>query len=92
MRLNTLKTVCLICGQNPFTTTPIWTINNTVLKIEENLSYLGSVIGDSNGYSHCVARTRASTNAFYGLQGAGISYPGVNPKVACLCCQDQGFN
>ena len=79
MQFNPLRTVCLIRGQNPFTTTPIWTINNTVLKIEGNLLYLG----DSNGYSHSVARTRASTKAFYGLQGAGISFPGVNPKVAC---------
>ena len=83
MWFNPLKLVCLIRGQNPFTTTPIWTIDNNVLKIEENLSYLGSVIGDSSGFSHCVARTRASTKAFYGLQGADISYPGVNPKVAC---------
>ena len=44
------------------------------------LTYLGSILGENGGKEHCKNRCRAAHRSFYGLQGAGIMYHGVNPK------------
>ena len=84
LRFNPVKTTCTIMGNNPFTSTPSWTINGTELKLDKNITYLGSVLGDNSksGAAHIETRIRPATKSYYGLQGAGIKYPGVNPVVS----------
>ena len=67
-------------GQNPFTTIIRWYINGVSLDIEDKLTYLGSILGGNGGQKHCENRCRAEHRSFYGLQGAGIKSPGVNPQ------------
>ena len=44
----------------------------------------GAVIGESGKYgsAHCESRIRAATKSHYALQGAGVSYPGVEPTTS----------
>ena len=82
LRFNPTKTNCMILGKNPFSVMPKWYINGTVLNIAQNITYLGSVIGDMNGTAHCNSRTRSAQRSFYALQGAGIKFPGVDPETS----------
>ena len=68
-------------GSNPFTTQPQWSIDNIGLKVDDTL---GTVIGNvqKKGEAHCENRIRVATKSFYGLQSAGIKYPGVDPEVS----------
>ena len=50
-------------------------MNNTDLKINTCVKYLGTFLGDSNGSCHIESRIKATTKAFYGLQNAGIRCP-----------------
>ena len=52
LRFNLVKTVGLIKGPNPFTTTPQWNMDGVALKLEETITYLGTTIGDKNGKVH----------------------------------------
>ena len=79
LRFNPVKTECLIKGPNPFTTTPQWNMDGVALKLEDTITYLGTTIGDKNGKVHTGNRSRAASPSFYGLQGAGIKFPGVGP-------------
>ena len=82
LRFNPHKRICHIMGQNPFTTIPRWYINGVSLDIEDKLTYLGSILGVNGGKKHCENGCRAAHSSFYGLQGAGIKSPGVNPQTA----------
>ena len=79
LRFNPHKTICHVMGQNPYRTIPRWYINGISLDIEDKLTYLGSYLG---GKKHCKNRCIAAHRSFYGLQGAGIKSPGVNPQTA----------
>ena len=57
---------------------PKWYIDGTVLNIAQNITYLGSVIGDMNGTAHCNSRTRSAQRLFC----AGIKFPGVDPETS----------
>ena len=76
------KTVCMIYGNNPFTEQPRWHMNNTSLKLENSMKYLGTTFGDSGGKSHINNRIKAATRASFGLLSAGVEGPNVNPSVA----------
>ena len=76
------KTVCMIYGNNPFTEQPRWHMNNTSLKQENSMKYLGTTFGDSGGKSHINNRIKAATRASFGLLSAGVERPNVIPSVA----------
>ena len=78
LRFNPAKPPGMIMGRNPFTTTPVWLIEDSPIKIENNIKYLGTDLGDLSGSKHCKSRVSATTRAFYLLQNAGIKYPNVN--------------
>ena len=82
LRFNPSKTSCLLVGKNPFTSMLEWVIDGTPINIVDKISYLDSEFGDLNGDAHCVQRVRKATRAFFGLQGAGVKYPGVQPHIA----------
>ena len=82
LRFNPVKTVCMIKGPNPFTTTPQWNMDGVALKLEDTITYLGTTIGDKTGKVHTDNRSRAASRSFYGLQGAGIKFPGVEPMLS----------
>ena len=86
LRFNPTKTSCLLVGKNPFTSMPEWVIDGTPINIVDKISYLGSEFGDLNGDAHCVQRVRKATRALFGLQGAGVKYPGVQPHSALEFC------
>ena len=78
LKFNPKKTSCYIMGRNPFTTDPQWFIDSELLKIEDSIPYLGSVLGDPKGKAHCESRIRATTRSYFALQGANIKFPGVD--------------
>ena len=41
LRFNPAKPTCMIMGCNPFTTEPVWTIDNVPLNVSVNINYLG---------------------------------------------------
>ena len=47
LRFNPDKTTCMIMGRNPFTTTPVWLIEDSPIKIENNIKYLGTDLATS---------------------------------------------
>ena len=59
-------------------------INDEHLSIYDHIEYLGTVLDGKNindGTKHTETRNRAAQKAFYGLQGAGLHYNGVSPKI-----------
>ena len=82
LHFNPDKTTCMVMGCNPFTTQPQWSIDNIGLKVDDSITFLGTVIRnvEKKGKAHCENRIRAATKSFYGLQSAGIKYPGVDPE------------
>ena len=81
LRFNPSKTTCFILGNNPFTSSPNWNINNVTLAISNEIKYLGTDIGSLTGTTLCDSRVSASTRAFYSLQGAGLKCPEITPEV-----------
>ena len=75
LRFNPEKSLCMICGKNPLTDLPVWTIEETPLRIVDELSYLGTSIDNHSGTSHVEVR-------YFSLQGAGLSYNGLSPETA----------
>ena len=82
LHFNPDKTTCMVMGFNPFTTQPQWSIDNIGLKVNDSVTFLGTVIGNvqKKGEAHCENRIRVATKSFYDLQSAGIKYPGVDPE------------
>ena len=50
------KTSCVIFGKNPFSVSPVWKLDDTVLKIETSMKYLGTSLGDLSGSIHTETR------------------------------------
>ena len=82
LRFNPNKTVCMIRGQNPFTSIPSWSIEGIQLALSDKLPYLGSSIDNCRGASHADMRIRAAQRAYFALQSAGLTYKGVSPDTA----------
>ena len=78
LRFNPAKTNCMIMGGNPFTTEPVWTIDNVPLNVSANIKYLGTEFGDLTGKEHCDSQIKASMKAYYSLQRSGIEHPEVD--------------
>ena len=83
LSFNPTKTECMISGHNPFTNEPSWMIDNQSVMVVPSIKYLGTILDDSQGSSHKVARLSAAQRAIYSLQGAGLKYRGVSPTTAC---------
>ena len=81
LKFNPGKTSCVIFGKNPFSVSPVWKLDDTVLKIETSMKHLGTSLGDLNGSIHTETRIKAATKAFYGVQSAGIASPNVNSDI-----------
>ena len=77
LSFNASKTVCYIHGKNPFTVQPEWIINGEKLQITENINYLGAILGNKNGTSHCEKRISSCRKSFFALQGAGLCDDGL---------------
>ena len=66
LHFNPDKTTCMVMGCNPFTTQPQWSIDNIGLKVDDSITFLGTVIGnvEKKGKAHCENRIRAATKLF----------------------------
>ena len=75
-------------GNNPFTSTPSWTTDKTELKLDKNITYLGSVFGDNSksGAAHSEIRVGATTKLYYGLQGAGQTPNSDDVQITLYLC------
>jgi hypothetical protein len=78
LSFNPDKTSCVIFGKNPFSASPKWKLDDTVLNIDNSMKYLGTMLGDFSGSLHTQTRIKAATRAFYGVQSAGIASPNIN--------------
>ena len=79
LRFNPHKTICHIMGQNPFTTIPRWYINGVSLDIEDKLTYLGSILGETKNTVKTIVEQHIVT---FWAPGTGIKSPGVNTQTA----------
>ena len=77
LSFNASKMVCYIHGKNPFTVHLEWIINGKKLQITENINYLGAILGNKNGTSHCEKRISSCRKSFFALQGAGLCDDGM---------------
>ena len=68
--------------KNPFISTPLWFIKNSPLDICDNISYLGSVIGNGGNNEHINSRLISCRRAFHSLQGAWLCKQGLNVATA----------
>ena len=82
LRFNPSKTLCMTYGRSAFTTNPVWTISGTPLAQENSITYLGASLGNDNGKGHVNKRMQAAQKAFYSLQGAGLSFKGLDPRAS----------
>ena len=81
LKFNPGKTSCVIFEKNLFSASPVCKLDDTVLKIESSMKYLGTSLGDLSGSLHKETRIKAATRAFYGVQRAGIASPNVNSDI-----------
>ena len=79
LKFNPQKTECMMCGPNPFSCDPKWTIGSVPLNVVPSVKYLGTNLHSA---SHVETRKNAAQRAFYSLQGAGVKYGGVSPVTA----------
>jgi hypothetical protein len=82
LSFNPAKTTCLIHGKNPFTIQPEWYIDGEKLQISDHINYLGVILGDNKGSSHCETRIRKCRKSFYALQGAGLCDNGLDVETS----------
>ena len=82
LRFNPEKTMVMTFGSKTLKPPPSWTICDTVLNEVDCLTYLGAQLQDDSGRAHAKKRISAAQKAFYGLQGAGLHFQGVDPAVA----------
>ena len=82
LRFNPSKTSCMLFGNNPFDSLPVWTIDGVNLQIESSITYLGAELSPHGGNKHTESRIRSTQRAFYSLQGAGLNKDGVSPHTA----------
>lgn len=82
LRFNPAKTVCMTFGHPRFSPAPVWSIEGTPLTHSDSITYLGAELCHDNGKAHINRRTQAAQKAFYGLQGAGLSFRGLHPRVS----------
>ena len=76
LRFNPSKTVCACFGKTPVI--PKWTLNGTNLRIEDEITYLGTVLSRRRN-AHAEARIASCRRAFFSLQGAGLHPRGLSP-------------
>ena len=77
LRFNPSETSCMLFGNNPFDSLPVWTIDGVNLQIESSITYLGAELSPHGGNKHTESRIRSTQRAFYSLQGAGLNKDGV---------------
>ena len=82
LRFNPSKTTCFTYGSPSLINFSPFAINGALLTTKENLLYLGADLKGDGGAAHAESRVQASQKAYYGLQGAGLHFQGVAPKVA----------
>ena len=81
LKFNPTKTICTTLGCRNFEDTPQWHLNNTILREEAAVIYLGAVLSNNTKH-HIYTRIEAAHRAFYGLQSAGLCANGVSPIVS----------
>ena len=66
---------------------PTWTIENTELYLEPNITYLGVELCSSGGRSHVEKRITQARKSFYSLQAAGMCKNGLSPATSAHLIQ-----
>ena len=84
LRFNPSKTLCMTFGHSTFDSNLGWRINGSPLAHGDNVKYLGASLCNDNGRGHVHSRIQAAqkvfySQAFYSLQGAGLSFKGLDP-------------
>ena len=81
---NPSKTSCMLFGNNPFDSLPVWTIDGVNLLIESSITYLGAELSNHGGNKnkHTESHICSTQRAFYSLQGARLNKDGVSPHTA----------
>ena len=82
LQFNPVKTVCMSSSQHSFVDEPRWTINGTILNNDSDIKYLGTTLAKNCGSFHIKSRINSANRAFYSLQGAGLYYHGISPRLA----------
>jgi hypothetical protein len=82
LRFNSLKTTCIVNGKAPFVTAPRWYINEYDLQIQDNLTYLGAILGNQSGSLHINNRISACRKSYFALQRAGLCKEGLDIQTA----------
>ena len=82
LRFGPGKSVCVINGENPFTSDPQWFAAEEKIKIKPIMEYLGAMIGNNGCHHHVENRASKCRKAYFDLQGAGLCNDGLNIKTA----------
>ena len=69
-------------GPNQFISQPKWTIDSVVLSMEENVTCLGTILGNNSGRKRVDSRVTCGLSYYYSLQCAGMFKSGLAPKTA----------
>ena len=59
LHFNPDKTTCMVMGSNPFTTQPQWSIDNIGLKVDDSITFLGTVIGNVEKKGKLIVKTES---------------------------------
>jgi len=82
LSFNPAKTVCTTFGRNIYKSDPSWHLNGAKLQNEENIKYLGAIIGTKGSQRHAQERISAAHRSFYALQSVGLHKDGVSPQTS----------
>ena len=81
LNFNLTKTICTTFGRCTFANSPPWQLNGSILRDEENVNYLGTVLSNKSK-AHIDARVQAARRALFDLHSSGICEGGVSPVVS----------
>ena len=84
LKFNPTKTICTTLGCRNFKDTPQLHLNNTILREEAAVTYLGTILSNNTKH-HIDTRIKAAHRAFYGRQSAGLCADGVSLSSAQHC-------
>ena len=82
LRFNPTKSSCMTYGKSSPALLQCTIEGEPIPSAAHGTLYLGAVLKDDGGYEHAARRVKAAQKAFYGLQGAGLHFKGIEPCIA----------
>ena len=84
---NIIKSKCVVISRSLISAKPHWNLRTQIMDSVESVNILGTIFHSSaKSETHIEKRTKTCRRTTFGLQGSGISYPGLGSDVKADLC------